>query len=319
MALAKILNVSPEAIRSTFQPALQPILVTSLDCSGATWLMRLLAAHPAIVVHGPYPYETRIASYWMQMMKQLSEPTNQQCNANFDGFLSDVWPRRHPAYMEAKLNHPQMNRWSDLTYVERLAARSQHIIDSFYGQVANAQQQAGAFYFAEKYHPDYIPRLIWKLYPCAREIFLVRDFRDMLCSMPALNTRQGYASDGRKLSHSDKAFVSHIQLAAQNFLNQWKSRSNQGYLLHYEDLILNPRETVAALLSYLDLDAASEMIKEVLHRASKDTPAFDRHKISLDPGASIGRWRNDLDPSTQRRCQELLGEVLAEFGYPESG
>lgn len=305
-----------QAVRSTFQPTIQPLLITSLGRTGTTWLMRLLGMHPAIVVHRLYPYETRSAGYWTHMLKVLSEPANHGQSANPDDFHNNLWwVGHHPVYTQPKLNSSQMKRWFGVTYIERLAAFSQHMIDSFYRQVAITQQQREAVCFAEKYHPGHIPRLIRELYPGAREIFLVRDFRDMICSMQAFNAKRGYVSFGRKLTHNKEDFVRHTQLAAKNLLKEWNSRSDQSYLLHYEDLILHPQESLGHLLAHLELDTTLSTIDNMLQCASEDAPALKQHKTSSDPGASIGRWRRDLDPSMQTLCQDMLGDVLQAFGY----
>lgn len=55
---------------------LQPILVTGLARSGTTWLMRLLDAHPSIVVYSCYPYEMHMASYWWQVCRLLTASPN---------------------------------------------------------------------------------------------------------------------------------------------------------------------------------------------------------------------------------------------------
>ena len=38
------------------------------------------------------------------------------------------------------------------------------------------------------------------------------------------------------------------------------------------------------------------------------------HRTSDTPADSIGRWRRDT-PETQALCQEVLGDLLVEFGY----
>ena len=45
--------------------------------------------------------------------------------------------------------------------------------------------------------PNYLPVLIRELYPRAKEIFLVRDFRDMARSIMAFDAKRGYAGFGR--------------------------------------------------------------------------------------------------------------------------
>ena len=43
---------------------LVPIMATGMPRAGTTWLMRILAAHPAVVAQRRYPYECSTAKYW---------------------------------------------------------------------------------------------------------------------------------------------------------------------------------------------------------------------------------------------------------------
>src|SRR5207248_557150 len=62
-------------------------------------------------------------------------------------------------------------------YVEDLAGFCQRSIEDFYLQIGTMQERRNPRYFAEKYIPTQLPRIMWELYPKAREVFLVRDFR----------------------------------------------------------------------------------------------------------------------------------------------
>ena len=76
-------------------------------------------------------------------------------------------------------------------HVADLATFAQQRIDAVYRQVA-ALGDGRAEFFAEKCLPEgNVPQLLRELYPDAREVFLVRDFRDMLCSIRAFNEKRG--------------------------------------------------------------------------------------------------------------------------------
>jgi hypothetical protein len=45
-----------QQLTSAFTPSMQPITVTSPGRSGSSWLMRMLAEHPDIIVHERFPY-----------------------------------------------------------------------------------------------------------------------------------------------------------------------------------------------------------------------------------------------------------------------
>src|SRR5262245_29227603 len=234
---------------SGFQPKLQPLMITSLARTGTTWLMRLLSEHPDVVVHRAYPYEARCASYWIHTLKVLSDPANLAESAHPDNFSYTMhWVGLPPSYTPSLTRHPQIRKWFGLAYAEKLAAFIQETIDSFYQQVAASQDQPEPRFFAEKYNPGHVPWLIWELYPKAREIVLVRDFRDVYCSILATNTKRGRADFGRQHARSDEDYIQHLRGSAVRLLQSWKKRTAQAKVLHYEGLIEQPIETLGALL-----------------------------------------------------------------------
>ncbi|NEP41891.1 MULTISPECIES: sulfotransferase domain-containing protein [Okeania] len=159
-----------------------------------------------------------------------------------------------------------------------------------------------------------------ELYPQAREIILVRDFRDMACSVAAFNTKRGYVDFGRQRFKSDREYIrTTIKSTAANMLQLWRERKEQTHLVRYEDLILTPEQTLSSIFEYLNLDNSSSTISKILEVASKDTPQLKRHRTSANPQESIGRWRQDLDSSLQTFCTEVCQEALQEFGYNLSG
>jgi hypothetical protein len=307
-----------EPLRSDFRPTLQPLMVTGLGRTGTTWLMRLLSEHPGIVVHKRYPYEFRPARYWMHMLRVLCEPANHLQSANLNDFHTSRWFVGHnPFYSPPVTNDPDLHHWFGRVYAEQLATFCQRSVEDCYQVVATSQHQPDPVYFAEKYAPDRTPGLMWELYLKAREVILVRDFRDVVCSMLAYNSKRGYLAFGRDNVSSDEEFIKKVGMSASTLLRSYKQRSRQAHLVRYEDLILHPVESLENLLEYLGLDSAESAVEGMIRRASEESSDMRQHLTSSAPEKSIGRWRRDLDSSLQAVCQEALGEVLKEFGYEQ--
>ena len=51
------------------------------------------------------------------------------------------------------------------------------------------------------------PRHTWELYPHAKEVFLVRDFRDMALSILSFDERRGFAGFGRPEGATDEEYM----------------------------------------------------------------------------------------------------------------
>lgn len=158
--------------------------------------------------------------------------------------------------------------------------------------------------------------LTHELYPEAREIFLVRDFRDMVCSVLAFNEKRGYQAFWRELVDTDEEYVTRIvRVRLMELYRQWQARADRTCLVRYEDLVQRPLEVLPEILAYLGLDGGSEVAEKMLAAAAVETPELRDHRTAPDAAASIGRWRRDLTPELQAVCRRELGDLLEAFGY----
>ena len=285
------------------EPRLTALLVTMLGRTGSTWLMRLLSLHPEVVVHPSQHYETRAGSYWLHMLKMLSEPENQ--------------PYLHePAGHFHLTDDPRLEAWHSGPQLQRTTSFCLDSLQRFYAEVAAAEGAEEARYFAEKYHPDHVPTLLRELWPSAREILLVRDLRDVLCSIRSINAKRGTQDFGRNLVDSDERYIrEHLAREAQLLLDAWEQRRERTVLVRYEDLILEPVQTLERVLSAVGLDARPSLIERLMRLAFSDTAELAFHRTTRMPRASVGRWRTDLDPELCAVCEEAFGDVLDQFGY----
>jgi sulfotransferase family protein len=297
---------------------LQPIILTSLGRTGTTWLMRLMLEHPQMVVHPAHPHEVHAAAYWAHMFKVLSEPADHLHSAHPDAFrtrMSHVG--HHPFSGPPVTAEPAMADWFGVDYPDRLAAFSTQAIDSFYRRLAKTQGKKPR-YFAEKFQPDLIPALMWELYPNGREVVLVRDFRDVVCSVLAFNRKRGFADFGRESAASDEDYVRAFASHCRWLLEAYRSRADRAFLLRYEDLIIRPEETLRELLVHLDLPSDDRLVAGMLDRASTVGGPLADHRTTDHAKRSVGRWVLDMDPSLQQACEESLSQVLLDFGYDAS-
>lgn len=304
-------------LHSTFQPQIHPLMLTTYGRSGGTWLTQLLGEHPSIVTYRPFRNEPRASNYWMRILRSLSEPTSYLQPLITTNTSEDKWWLGDGESLPEMVDpDTEVLTWLGREHVEALLAFCQDRVQAFYGQIASAQNKKDATYFVEKYSPNRFDRLmIHNLYSGAREVFLVRDFRDMICSIIAYNAKRNRQSFGRETVSSDEEFVESIRVYALNLLRGYRTWSEAVHLLRYEDLLLRPIETLTSLLEYLDLQSTPSIAEGMIERASNETPGMRQHRTSPDLDRSIGRWRRDLSPPLQATCQKVLGEVLEEFGY----
>lgn len=308
---------SRQPITSPFKPSLQPLILNSLGRTGTTMLMRLFSAHPKIVVQKPHPYEVHTVSYWTQFFKVLSAPYPgpDQEIPNIQQHQSVVTPNIN--FVSKYMNDPQIKRWAGVKYVEDLAGFCQQSMEGYYLSVAAAQGKKSPVYFAEKFYPSFIPWILWDIYPEAKEIILVRDFRDMLASINAFNKKRNTVKFGRNRVENDEGFIKRLSVKGIRNLHQaWLARQDKAHLVRYEDVVLNPMETLRGILQYLELDDSDDEIRTMLSAINVGNDKEQKaHMTSKSVEESIGRWRKDLSPSLQVLCEREFGHILKSFGY----
>jgi hypothetical protein len=292
-----------------------PVLINTIGRTGSSLVLRLLAEHPRILTYRPRSREVKLASYWADIFLALAEPRSYQqpISSMIRGtpwWLADARP-----FDEKLDDDAELEQWLGSDHVERLADFCRDRITSFYGRLASEQDRPR--YFAEKCIPK-VPAyadILRHLYPGTREIILVRDFRDMLCSILAYNRRAGENLFGRENFGTDEDYVRGFVRDQVNFVHaSWMERGERAHLLRYEDLLSDPTTTLDSLFSYLDLDWSPDLLEASL-LSDRARSEQREHGTSADGENSIGRWRAELEPSLQRVCEESFGEALANFGY----
>jgi hypothetical protein len=312
-----------EPLRSGYDPVFRPLVVSCLGRSGSTWLMRMLRHHPEIVVYEKHPYEQAFAKYWMHMLRVLSQPADMINSYEPEKFFNEIWQVGYNPFYDLQITHePWAREWFGREYIEQLAHFCQSSIDGWYSAVARTQAAGPPpVYFAEKHlWPNYIPVLIWELYPDAKEIFLVRDFRDMVFSILAFDRKRGFPGFGRPEGRSEEDYVRiELREMALNLRKSWVTRKDRAHLVRYEDLVFNSVDTTRDMLEYLELDASPASVSRLLAAGSEDSEAIRHHRTSERAEESIGRWRREGDEQFRDLCNEVFGDILADFGYTEVG
>jgi hypothetical protein len=311
---AGTVRLTRQPLRSPFNATIQPLLTFSFGRSGSSWTMRLLREHPQVVVAGCFPHEVRAGQYWARLAHFLSQPfpagTDPRPNASWPLFEPRVW---------SGPGEEETGAWFRGKYVEELAAAMQARTEAYYTRTAVCLGRQQPDFFAEKVAHAFTIRLMRELYPRARVVFLVRDFRDMFCSMRSFNARRGVVGFGRERASSDAEFITQLGRGVANYHRTVLEHGPDAPLIRYEDLVRQPHETLTRLFTQLGLDASAAVVEEVLTRAAAETAGTAEHRTTASAEESIGRWRRDLSPAESRALHLALGEMLAAFGYePES-
>lgn len=299
-------------LRTGFVPRIEPVVLTTLGRTGSTAATRMLSSHPEVVAYRPFEFEPRVVTYWLDLLRDLAEPNSFRRQVTPNGPLEEAWWIGTQAPLPRRIRDDDLQALLGGENVEALAELCQGRVEGFYSRVAETFERPGAKYFVEKLAPSR-GALLRELYPGAREIFLVRDFRDMVASTFAFNEKRGFQGFGRDRAASDVEYVrGRVAGAVAELLSAWRARAEGAHLVRYEDLVLRPRETVMAALEFLELEPASESVDAMV--ASLGEPGSDVHRTTAAE-QSVGRWRQDLAADVREACDAALGAALREFGY----
>jgi hypothetical protein len=301
---------------SGFDPTMQPLLITGLGRSGTTALMRLVLSRPAIVGLRSYPYEFGAARYWMHMVKVLSEPADPLNSVRAENFEYDMFRVvRHPFISFDHESEGSISEWFSRDYIPKLIGFCQRACEDCYATLARHQGQAKASYFAEKFAPTHIQRIVWEIYPKARELILIRDPRDIIASVFAFNTKRGRQAFGREGARNDEEYIERFAGSLNRLANAWRERAQRAHLVRYEELVRSPRSVIERIFDYIGQQPSESELLHVVESVQKRDEETRRHMTSKDVNESIGRWRRDLPTEVGELASHSFASFLKDFSY----
>jgi hypothetical protein len=300
------------------KPELRPVMLTTIGRSGSKWLAWLLSCHPSIVAFQPLVFEPRVTTYWTTVFRSLTAPKSYLRQIHTERWDEPRWWLGDGAEGLPAPVDLGMADWLGTEAVRSLAAHCQEQVEAFYLEVARRAGKPQALCFTEKCLLDpVLLDLTAEIFPGAREVILVRDFRDRLSSVFAWNEQRGDHGFGHEAEMSQAEYLAErVRADAAGLLSRWRRKGDAAHLVRYEDLILEPEKTLGGLLEFLGLEAGAGMVESTLEAANQPNELLDTHRTVSDPAQTIGRWQRDLPAELAAECNELLAPLLREFGYP---
>lgn len=148
---------------------------------------------------------------------------------------------------------------------------------------------------------------LFEWFPDARIVWIMRDGRACVASLIKVPWA---VSDPIVLA---RQWVRNISIG--RMLRDEKP--DQVFMVHYEDLIEDPRPVMEPLLEFLEVDPSDEMFehdREV--RTVKPTETWWKENIGRPLMSNRAEaWRKELDEDVITQLDMIMGEVLQDFGY----
>ena len=273
--------------------AARPIFVVGFTRSGTTLLQALLGAHPRIAAPPEMHFFQRIlhlADYWGDLADdavlhrvitetvQPPVPYLDQCGFEPDRIFERArqGPRTYATVLDAVLRdfteRQGKTRWSEKT-------------------------------------PRQHPGLIWRLFPSAQVVHVIRDPRAAVASSV---TKLGAFPDAVSAARSWLRFTMDTAVAGAN-------HGPSHYLrIRYEDLSREPEPVLRLVFTFLGEDFDPGVLTD-LSRRRPAVPEIAGSLLDsvLDPirAPDDSSWRQVLPRSQRARVSALVGNVCPSFGY----
>jgi hypothetical protein len=201
---------------------------------------------------------------------------------------------------------------------DRAQSRPQ-FIDEF---AALCMEKTGKSRWAEK-TPRNIGRIgaIFRSFPEARFVHVLRDGRDVVCS---LRTHPRHGVENGKLVPLDT--WKQIAGCARRWRDDIEGSrpfwsDPRFHTVRYEDLVLNARPVLEKLMVFL----GEPWDEAMLEHAGAGSPFRDVTRFAQNPEAlaavstaSLSRWQRELDAKDRRIFKRIAGSLLIELGYAEN-
>jgi hypothetical protein len=184
---------------------------------------------------------------------------------------------------------------------------------------ANFRRASGKPRWAEKtpHNVKFITTL-GMIFPDARFIHMIRDGRDVACSLVTMNWIE--PRTGAKLD-----YIQNITKAAKYWRDIVQSARRQAAIrevagrvieVRYEALVADTEGTMRQVLGFL-----GEAWDPAVLEAHKKDRAHEPHESSTEQVAkpvydtSVGRWKRDMSPADKIAFKSEAGLLLTELGY----
>lgn len=213
----------------------------------------------------------------------------------------------------------------DLTNTEmdallRTSSSRAEFADRFFGQYRDRAQK---MLWADK-TPRNIQVLpyIFEHFPQARFVHVVRDGRDVVCSLRTHPRHRVVDGEIVKLDTWNPI---------EECVDRWVTDVGRGlayrddpryFELKYEDLVTETEKTLRSLFDFLKLPWESAVMQfHEVQSASRDPVKFAQNPEATKPlqGSSIGRWQRDLSEEDLSIVLREAGPTLDRLGYRSPG
>lgn len=252
------------------------------------------------------------------LMRVILDTHSQICC----GPESNIFRRRFLLHRRHHL-FDSLSRKFDLSINEILEqcakSKSQaEFIDLFYKAYCRQKKKTN---WADK-RPANVMRIdyIFKYFPKARFVHMIRDGRDTVCSlrrhphMKIVDSKLVKNETQKPIDQCVKKWVDRVQAGI-------KHRADPRYYeIRYEDLVLHPEPTLKNLMQFLGYGWEDSLLSyHEVKNNSRDPTRFVQNPEATQPlfQSSLARWKRELNAKEVEYVKKHAGPLLSDLDYAE--
>jgi hypothetical protein len=267
-----------------------PVFVAGLERSGTSLLYALLASHPDIAM-------SRRTNLWRYVYRQYGDISDP---AQLDRCLDDM--RHYKRLLVLDLDFEELRA----SFLEgpRTYPRLFELVGLQVAAGEGKPRWGDKSLLTERF-----AALIFESYPGARILHMMRDPRDRFASSKA--------RWGRRLGGVGAGTAEWIWSAELGLANQ-EAFPGSYRVVRYEDLVTDPRQTLAELCDFIDAPWAEEMLGMEGAESFRDeggNSSYGSRPAGTISSDSIGRYRSVLSPSQIDFVNLKAAALMERLGY----
>lgn len=160
-------------------------------------------------------------------------------------------------------------------------------------------------------HLLYLP-LIKRLLPDALVVHIIRDGRDVTASLHRIGWIRPFPWDRSRAFLVPATFWHWIVGKGRRY---GRALGNDYLEVHYEELVENPRDTLARIGAFIEHDLDYDRIQQVALGSVHNPNSSFRGDGKETEAATIGRWKRMFNPAQVRDIETSVGDLLLVTGY----
>jgi hypothetical protein len=220
-----------------------------------------------------------------------------------------------------KLNLDSLAEEYDLPLGDLLSMRerSSGLADFISRFARRCREESDKAVWGEK-SPQNVMRLsyIWRHFPEARFVHIIRDGRDVACSLRTHPKRVRIAGSyyrtniSRPIEHCIDKWVTAVSAGIRH-------RADPRYLeVRYEDLIDDYARESRRIIDHLGVAWSDEILRrQEIQQSRADLEIVNPEVRGPLYSKAVARWRSDLSAADRAIVEKRAGWLLRELGYPD--